>query len=743
MSGGDGLITLTIDGREVQVPSTIDVQDPDSQKSRPFPTTIYDAANRLGIEIPTLCHREYMTPVAVCRVCVVDVGGRVLAPACQRRAEQGMVVKTHHTSDKVRTTVSVLTEILMSDHPAPCAKHSLDHSCELELLAEKLDVKTPRFYGPSLERKHDNSSIVIKVDHNSCILCDRCVRGCNEIRHNEIIGRRGRGYSAGIAFDLDSPMGESACVECGECMVSCPTGALTLGGFQTRDLKQIPNYVPTSDLADHPLFQGVSRAFLRLNEGSVRRVVKKDGEVICREGESGSTAYYIDSGKVEIRIVSPLKHAKSLATKGGLLKRFATVLVGRDQDRRDADGLETSFIPIDAPVSLKYGDPVATLEPGDIFGEMTCMSNYPRSATVRAIGDCTLLEFDRNVLSILQRNKASKAMIDDRYRTRSIDTHLRSVPEFGRLPEDKFKSLVDYLRPRVELVRYNPGQAIFRQGDPADHFYLVRIGFVKVSQERSGGERVLSYIGRGGFFGEIAFLSQIPEIAEKAPPGVRTATCSALDDVDLVKIPGEVFREVLTLYPEVKAEYVKIARERLLANVQAMREVETVPLGNFLEQGLMEAKNLLVLDLEKCTRCDECTKACSDAHDGITRLIRDGLRFDKYLVASSCRSCLDPYCMVGCPVGSIHRGPSGEIRIENHCIGCGKCAENCPYGNINMHGFDEGKKDDKSGLPIIQQKATTCDLCASLDGLPSCVYACPHDAAHRMKGSELLASVRG
>ena len=99
----------------------------------------------------------------------------------------------------------------------------------------------------------------------------------------------------------------------------------------------------------------------------------------------------------------------------------------------------------------------------------------------------------------------------------------------------------------------------------------------------------------------------------------------------------------------------------------------------------MNAQSLLVLDLEKCTRCDECTKACADTHEGVTRLIREGLRFDKFLVASSCRSCLDPYCMVGCPVGSIRRRETREIIIEDWCIGCGKCAENCPYGNINMH----------------------------------------------------------
>ncbi len=135
----------------------------------------------------------------------------------------------------------------------------------------------------------------------------------------------------------------------------------------------------------------------------------------------------------------------------------------------------------------------------------------------------------------------------------------------------------------------------------------------------------------------------------------------------------------------------------------------------------------------KCTRCDECTKACSDTHQGVTRLIREGLRFDKFLVASSCRSCLDPYCMIGCPVGSIRRKLTSEIVIENWCIGCGLCAENCPYGNINMVEQLDSKKASV-------RKATTCDLCQSLgpNHEPSCVYACPHDAAHRMKGHELF-----
>jgi Fe-S-cluster-containing hydrogenase component 2 len=172
--------------------------------------------------------------------------------------------------------------------------------------------------------------------------------------------------------------------------------------------------------------------------------------------------------------------------------------------------------------------------------------------------------------------------------------------------------------------------------------------------------------------------------------------------------------------------------------------LKTVALPQYIDQGLYQAQSLLILDLEKCTRCDECVRACAQAHDGVSRLIREGLRYDKYLVTTSCRSCRDPYCMVGCPVGSIRRKNDLEIIIEDHCIGCGRCAEQCPYGNINMHPFQVTLKDPHTGATHKEErlKAAVCDLCTDQcldeDADPSCVYACPHDAAHRVDGKKFF-----
>ena len=266
---------------------------------------------------------------------------------------------------------------------------------------------------------------------------------------------------------------------------------------------------------------------------------------------------------------------------------------------------------------------------------------------------------------------------------------------------------------------------------------------------------MLDYLGPGRHFGEIGLLSKIEglqaELGDEQLPleilGKRTATCTALDHVELVRIPGEAFNQILRTYPHLRAHYLGIIRNLLKQNRQSRGELNS-DLSEYLDQGLFNAQKLLVLDLERCTRCDECAKACADTHGGVTRLKRDGLRFDKFLVASACRSCEDPYCLVGCPVDAIHRGEGSEIKIESHCIGCGLCEANCPYGNIRMWPETAPASlnalGDPGALPIIPRRvATTCDLCVSVIGpntgkAVSCVYACPHEAAFRMSGAELF-----
>ena len=492
-------------------------------------------------------------------------------------------------------------------------------------------------------------------------------------------------------------------------------------------------------LASLPLFEGTPPKTLAKYPGAIVRRRFRRGEVICREGEYGSTAFFILEGSASVSIRAPMAHVKTEGGVTGFVRRIQSRLRGDGEDPRAGAGARP--IPIDAPVNLDTSHPVATLPAGSLFGEMTCLSFYPRSATVVAAEDCVMLEMLRNVLQILRKNKTFRAKLEADYRERAMDGHLRSVPLLAGLSDD----FLDHLRSRITLVPFEPGAIICREGEAADAFYLVRIGFVKISRRFPGGEMVLAYLSRGDAFGEMGLLGE----------GVREATCTALDHVEAVRISAEDFRSMTDRFPEIRQRLLQVSGERRAANVAHAEAFSHHRLDEFLEQGLMEAQNLLVLDLDRCTRCDDCVRACADTHDGVTRLIRDGLRFDKYLVATSCRQCRDPLCMIGCPVGSIRRKESLEILIEDWCIGCGLCAKNCPYGNINMHPFPveertpepspgaaEPEPPQKAAVRKERDKAITCDLCTHLDE-PACVRACPHDAAFRVAPRQFFAEQIG
>src|SRR6476646_408932 len=213
-------VTLTIDGREVTVPEG---------------TTIWTAAREAGVDIPVLCHDERYDPVGVCRMCVVDVGARVYAAACVRPCEEGMTVST--STPDIERSRAVLTELLVADQPPR------DRDPKQTTTGDNLLLGLADRYGVGLNgalprgsgRGIDLSNPVIAVDHDACILCDRCVRACDDIQGNDVIGRSGKGYSTRIAFDLNDPMGASSCVTCGECVSACPTGALT-----NKPIRSIP-----------------------------------------------------------------------------------------------------------------------------------------------------------------------------------------------------------------------------------------------------------------------------------------------------------------------------------------------------------------------------------------------------------------------------------------------------------------------------------------------------------------------
>ncbi|MBK8258462.1 MAG: formate dehydrogenase subunit alpha [Polyangiaceae bacterium] len=291
-------VTLTIDGKTVS--------------AKPG-STIWDAAREAGIDIPVLCHSPRLDPVGVCRMCVVDIGGRVLAASCVRPCEEGMNVVTK--SEKVERHRSMLTELLMSDQPETCPKESTTGDSELAALARAYNVDGSRL-PRGAARSSDTSSKVIAVNHQACILCDRCVRGCDDIQHNDVIGRTGKGYTTQIGFDLNQPMGQSSCVSCGECLAVCPTGALvnkpiSLPIVPRKSLKQVDSVCP---------YCGVGCSLTYNVDESKNRIVYTDGRPspvnhsrLCVKGRYGW-----DYAQHEQRLTHPLIRKSEYYPRGPL-----------------------------------------------------------------------------------------------------------------------------------------------------------------------------------------------------------------------------------------------------------------------------------------------------------------------------------------------------------------------------------------------------------------------------------------
>jgi predicted molibdopterin-dependent oxidoreductase YjgC len=199
------LVELTIDGEPVRVTEG---------------STILDACRRIGISTPTLCYADTLTPVNVCRVCVVEVeGARVLAPACSRKAEPGMVV--HTDSARVRTSRRLVLELLASSVDLSLAddaqRYMSIYGAEPKRFGESATVAQPV--------KVDNDLYV--RDYSRCILCYKCVEACGEDHQNTFaIAVAGRGFDSHISTELDVSLPDSACVYCGNCVAVCPTGAL-------------------------------------------------------------------------------------------------------------------------------------------------------------------------------------------------------------------------------------------------------------------------------------------------------------------------------------------------------------------------------------------------------------------------------------------------------------------------------------------------------------------------------------
>ena len=190
-------------------------------------TTILDACRSVGIKIPTLCYLEKINCIGACRVCMVEVkGARTLVAACTYPIErEGTEIFTN--TPKVIQSRKTTVELLLSDHDQKCLSCARNTNCELQTLAYELGCDANRFQGAKNVSEKDESSVCFVRDNNKCVLCRRCVAVCEKVHSVSVIGANNRGFDTSIGCAFETDIKEHTCVGCGQCVVNCPTGALT------------------------------------------------------------------------------------------------------------------------------------------------------------------------------------------------------------------------------------------------------------------------------------------------------------------------------------------------------------------------------------------------------------------------------------------------------------------------------------------------------------------------------------
>lgn len=397
------------------------------------------------------------------------------------------------------------------------------------------------------------------------------------------------------------------------------------------------------------------------------------------------------------------------------------------------------------------------IEQGSIFGEVGLISGRKRGATIRAGQDSIFVEISRTAaLKLMAAVPGAKRAIN----RISLERQLLQIFK-GGLTTDDLAAIVD--DPVIERV--SAGKVVLAEGDDGDDVYVVRTGSMVVEKQIGGKAIFLRYLPAGSYFGEMAVLGG----------GKRNATVKAAVASEVIRLKGDDFRAMLAKRPEVRAATEAAVAERAAMNsfIESRKagyssavDLYSDTASFIMKEGLGEATDALLIDENLCVGCDNCEKACADSHEGLSRLDREaGKTFAHLHVPTSCRHCEHPHCMADCPPNVIHRGPDGEVYMEDGCIGCGNCMRNCPYGVIRMEatpppkpglltwlltGFGPGPgepspKWTKSKLPEgtkPKKIAVKCDMCKGISGGPACVRACPTGAAIRVSPEEFLSLAR-
>jgi len=450
--------------------------------------------------------------------------------------------------------------------------------------------------------------------------------------------------------------------------------------------------------------------------------------------------------------------------------------------------------------------PVAVLRRGEFMGERGMLTGQPRNATARAQTAAVALEVPEQVMQrMMEIVPPVRRFFEQLNNARSIESVMKRMALFQGIADADIRWMAN----KIQFEIYDRDQLLFIEDDkehPArELLHIILEGFVKVARRTAPGtgrdktdERIIAYRQSGDYFaGGLDLLGD-----------GQAVTVTAITRTHVAEIPYQEMRAILARYPEVNQRFL-MRQQEYRASAQAAQSFiapldflrsrssqsfsdaeARAGLSTLVGGGVVEGTEVLVIDLDKCVHCDKCEDACERRH-GHSRMNRKGMVVGNISIATACRQCQDPVCML-CSRAGIARMPSGEVYITESCIGCGICAERCPYDNISIVSLAEeveqnstwqrftnfftngaGKERGRKLLPMaggaqylsptqdslavalpgpldIQQPldafgeirkkiAIKCDLCAGYNN-QACVQACPTGAAFRIQPTQFFGS---
>ncbi len=554
----------------------------------------------------------------------------------------------------------------------------------------------------------------------------------------------------------------------GEHMTSAAVDRLlTIDPFRSMDPKRFTQSCSLEDIL--------------LNDARI--VDYQPGDLVVREGDYGNSAFLILEGDTRVTLEALpdellgrhrrsssgwLKAIKSIVrgTRFPEVRVYGTTQLDHSLGRRGT-GDELRIFLQDVPGVLDQYNTIQ-LTAGEFFGEVSALSRNSRSASVFAETPTTLLEIRwQGLRELMRRDPALKKHVSDLYRANSLYAHLRDTPLLANVSEEglqaisdatEFESYGDFewhsqyrkIRAQSDRERIQSEPVICEEQHYTNGLVLIRSGFARLSRHYGNGDLTMAYLGKGQQYGleELIFNA----LHDDQVPLQRTLR--AVGYVDILRIPTALMEEhvIPTLSDStIRAAEKMVNVNRAESHATPRKNHADVPAAE-IDSGLMEfivenrfmnGVQTMIIDQDRCTRCDDCVRACASTHDNNPRFVRHGSTYDHFMIANACMHCVDPVCMIGCPTGAIGRDEAtGNVLINDAtCIGCSTCANSCPYSNIRMVEVRTPSGpfilDGETQTPIV--KATKCDLCVDHWGGPACQRACPHDALVRMDMNNLPA----